>query len=53
MASYLRSRFRIFDKPVLKKYVSQVERGPHLFQSCLRVVRDDLPLVAREMHLFF
>ncbi len=29
--------FCIFDKPVSKEYVSQVEGGPHLFQSCLCV----------------
>ncbi len=28
---YLCSRFHIFDKPILKEYVSQVEGGPHLF----------------------
>jgi len=30
MASYLCSRFRIFDKLVLEKYISQVEGGPTL-----------------------
>ncbi len=35
---YLCSRFYIFDRPILEEYVSQVEGGPHLFQSCLRVV---------------
>jgi hypothetical protein len=28
---YLCSKFRIFDKPILEEYVSQVEGGPHLF----------------------
>jgi hypothetical protein len=37
MAPYLCSRFRIFDRPVLEEYVYQVEGGPHLLQSCLRV----------------
>jgi hypothetical protein len=30
VASYLCSRFHIFDRPILEEYVSQVERGPHL-----------------------
>jgi len=30
VASYLCSRFHIFDKPILEEYVSQVEGGPHL-----------------------
>ncbi len=30
VVSYLCSRFHIFDRPILEKYVSQVERGPHL-----------------------
>jgi len=47
------SRFRIFDKPILEEYVFQVEEGPHLFQSCLCVTRDGLPLATREMHLSF
>jgi hypothetical protein len=50
---YLCSRFHIFDRPVLEKYVSQVKGGLHLLQSCLRVVRDGLLRVAREMHLSF
>ncbi len=32
---YLCSMFRIFDRPILKEYIFQVEGGPHLFQSCL------------------
>jgi len=34
---YLCFRFHIFDRPILEKYVSQVEGGLHLLQSCLRV----------------
>jgi hypothetical protein len=30
VASYLCSRFRIFDRLVLKEYVLKVEEGPHL-----------------------
>jgi hypothetical protein len=30
---YLCSRFRIFDRLIMERYVFQVERGPHLFQS--------------------
>jgi len=37
----------------LEKYVSQVERGSHLLQSCLCATRNGLPLVAKEMHPFF
>jgi len=46
-------KFHIFDKPILEKYVSQVERGSHLLQSCLCATRNGLPLVAKEMHPFF
>jgi hypothetical protein len=53
MAPYLCSRFHIFDRPILEEYVSQVEGGPHLLQSCLRVMWDDLLPRAREMHPFF
>jgi hypothetical protein len=31
VASYLCSKFPIFDRPVLEEYVFQVEGGPHLF----------------------
>jgi hypothetical protein len=31
VAPYLCLRFHIFDKPILDEYVSQVEKGPHLF----------------------
>jgi hypothetical protein len=34
---YLRSRFCIFDRLVLEKYVCYVEGGPHLLKSCLCV----------------
>ncbi len=53
MAPYLCSRFCIFDRPILEEYVSQVEGGPHLLQSCFRVARDDIPLAARDMHFSF
>jgi hypothetical protein len=35
VALYLCFRFCIFNKPILEEYVSQVERGSHLLQSCL------------------
>jgi len=31
MVPYLCFRFCIFDRPILEEYVSQVDRGPHLF----------------------
>jgi hypothetical protein len=54
MVLYLCSRFCIFDMPVLEEYVFHVEGGQaYLLQSCLRAVRNGLPLVIREMHPFF
>ncbi len=53
VAPYLCSRFRVFDRPILEEYVSQVEGAPHLLQSCLCVMQDGLPLIAREMHPSF
>jgi hypothetical protein len=50
---YLCSTFCIFNRPILEKYVSQVEGGPHLLQSCLRAIWNGLPLVAKEIHLSF
>jgi len=38
VALYLCSRFCITDRPILEEYVFQVERGPHLFQSCLIIM---------------
>jgi len=52
VVSYLCSRFHIFDRPILEEYVFQVEGGPHMFQSCLRVAQDGLPLIVREMRPF-
>jgi hypothetical protein len=49
---YFCCKFCIFNRLGLEEYVSQVERGPHLFQSCLYVAQDGL-FIAREMHLFF
>jgi len=31
VAPHLCSKLRIFDRPILEEYVSQVEGGPHLF----------------------
>jgi len=45
--------FRIFDRPILKEYVFQVKKGPHLFQTCLHVTQNGLPLVARDIHPSF
>jgi hypothetical protein len=53
VAPYSCSRFLYFNIPVLEEYVSQVEGGPHLLQSCLRVVQDGLPFTTRDMHLSF
>ncbi len=53
VAPYLCSRFCIFNKPILEEFVSQVEGGPHLLQSCLCVVQNNLPLVVKEMHHSF
>jgi hypothetical protein len=50
---YLYSRFHIFNKPVLEKYVFQVEGGPHLFKSCLRATWYNLLLATRDMYFFF
>jgi len=53
VAPYLCFKFHIFNRLVLEEYVSQVEGGSHLFQSCLRVARYGLPFVSNEMHPFF
>ncbi len=53
MALYLCFRCCIFDRLVVEGYISQVERGPHLFQSCLRVKQIGLAPIAKEMHLCF
>jgi hypothetical protein len=50
VVSYLCSRFHTFDRLVLEEYVSQVEGGPHLLQSCLCVTRNDLFPTARDSH---
>jgi len=52
MVSYLCFRFHIFDRPVLE-YVSSIEGGPHLFQSCLCAAWHGFPPIVREMHLSF
>lgn len=53
VVSYLCSKFCIFNKPILEEYVSQIEGGPHLFQSCLHVVQDSFPPAVRNIHLSF
>jgi hypothetical protein len=53
VAIYLCSRFHIFNRFILKEFVSHVKRGLHLLQSCFRVAQDDLPLVVKEMHTSF
>jgi len=50
---YLCSKFHIFNRPILEKYVSQVEGGSQLFQSCLHAMQNGLPLVIKEMHPSF
>jgi len=31
----------------------RLKGGPHMFQTCLHVVRNGLPFIAREMHPSF
>ncbi len=50
---YMCSRFHIFDKPVLQEYVSQAERGSHLFQSCFHVAQDSFPPATKKIHPSF
>jgi hypothetical protein len=50
MVSYMCFKFLIFDKHVLEKYVSQVDRGAYLLYSCLCLIRDNLFLEVRKMH---
>jgi hypothetical protein len=50
---YLCSRLRIFNRPILEEYFSQVEGGPHLSQSCLCVMQNGLPPASKEMHPSF
>jgi hypothetical protein len=45
--------FCIFNTPNLEEYVSYVERGAHLLQSCFLVAHDNFPLVAREIQVSF
>jgi hypothetical protein len=52
MVPYLCSKFRIFNRPILKEYVFQIENSPHLFWSCPNATRDGLLLGARDMHPF-
>jgi hypothetical protein len=52
VVSYLCFRFHSVDRHVLE-YVSQVEGGPHLFQSCLHVAWDGSPPTTKEMHPSF
>jgi hypothetical protein len=47
---YLCFKFRIFNRFILKKFVFQVEGGPHLLQSCFHVAQNDLPPTTKEMH---
>jgi hypothetical protein len=53
VTSYFCSRICIFNRLILEEYVSQVEGGPHLLQSCLHVVQDGFLLVVMEMHPSF
>jgi len=43
VASYLCSKFSIFDRSILEEYVFQVEKGPHLFWSCFHAVSNRFP----------
>jgi hypothetical protein len=53
VASYLCSRFCIFDRPILEEYVSQVEGGGHLLHYCLHVARYGLLSITRDIHPSF
>jgi len=53
VALYLCFRFCIFDRLVLEEYVSQINRGPHLFRSCLCVMRNGFPFATKEIHPSF
>ncbi len=53
MALSLCFRFCIFDRPILEKYVSQVEGGPHLLKSCLHATQNGLLPTTKEMHPCF
>jgi hypothetical protein len=53
MGMYVCSMFHIFYRPILEKYVSQVEGESHFFQLCLCVAQDSLLLVVKKMHLSF
>jgi len=53
VVSYFRYRFRIFDRPLLKEYVFQIEGSPHLFQSCLHVVQDNFLPIATKINPSF
>ncbi len=50
---YSCSRFYIFYWHVLEEYIFQVQRSPHLFQSCFHVVWDSCPPITRKMHSYF
>ncbi len=50
---FLCTNFRIFDRFVVEEYIFHVDRGPHLFQSCLCVARDDFLPIVRDMHFSF
>ncbi len=50
---YLCSRFCIFDRPDLEKYVYQVEGSPHLLRSCICAQQDGFPSPTRDMHPSF
>ncbi len=53
VALYLSSKFHLSIQPFCRSIFFKVERGPHLFQSCLRATRDGLLHVVREMHFSF
>jgi hypothetical protein len=50
---YLCFKFCMFNRFILEEYVSQVEKAPHLFQSCFCAIRDSLPLAIKVMHPSF
>jgi hypothetical protein len=53
VAPYFCSSFHIFDRPILEEYVSQVEGGPHLLQSCLHPTWNVFPPATKKMHPSF
>jgi hypothetical protein len=50
---YMCFRFHYFNRFILEEYVFQVERGPHLFQSCFHAIQNNILPIFRKMHSSF